>query len=34
MVLGCIEAGRVPHTDYVHCEAISNSNSLMKFDRN
>ena len=20
---GCIEAGRVPHIDYVYCEAIS-----------
>ena len=27
-------AGRVPHIDYVNCEAISKSNRLMKFDRN
>ena len=27
----CIEAGRVPHIDYVYCEAISKSNTLMKF---
>ena len=32
--LGCIEAGRVPHIDYVYCEAISKGNRLMKFDRN
>ena len=32
--LGCIEEGRVTHIDYVHCEAISESNTLMKFDRN
>ena len=32
--LGCIEAGRVPHIDYVYCEAISKSNMLMKFHRN
>ena len=32
--LGCIEAGRVTHTDYVYCEAISKSNTLMKFHRN
>ena len=31
---GCIEAGRVPHTDYVYFEAISKSNTLMNFDRN
>ena len=32
--LGCIEAGRVPHIDYVYCKAISKSNTLMKFHRN
>ena len=32
--LGCIKAGRVPHIDYVNCEAISKSNTLMKFERN
>ena len=32
--LGCIEVGRVPPIDYVYVEAISESNSLMKFDRN
>ena len=32
--LGCIEADRVPHTDYVSVEAISKSNELMKIDRN
>ena len=32
--LGCIEAGRVPHIDYVYCEAISKRNTLMKFHRN
>ena len=32
--LGCIEAVRVPHIDCVYVEAISKSNSLMKFDRN
>ena len=32
--LGCIEAGRVPHIDYVYCEAMSKSNTLMKFHRN
>ena len=32
--LECIEAGRVTHTDYVYCEAISKSNTLMKFHRN
>ena len=31
---GCIEAGRVPHIDYVYVEAISKNNWLMKFDRN
>ena len=30
----CIEAGSVPHTDYVYFEVISKSNMLMKFDRN
>ena len=32
--LECIEKGRVPHMDYFYCEAISKSNTLMKFDRN
>ena len=32
--LGCIEAGRMPHIDYVYCEVISKSNTLRKFDRN
>ena len=32
--LGCIEAGRVPHIHYIYCEAISKSNTLMKFHRN
>ena len=32
--MGSIEAGRVPHNDYVYVEAISKSNSVMKFDRN
>ena len=31
---GYIETGRVPYIDYVYVEAISESNSLMKFDRN
>ena len=26
--------GRVPHVDYVYIEAISKSNSLIKFDGN
>ena len=26
--------GRVPQIDFVYVEAISDSNSLMKFDRN
>ena len=26
--------GRVPHVDYVYVEAISKSNSLIKFDGN
>ena len=30
--MGGIEAGRVPHTDYVYFEPISKSNMLMKFD--
>ena len=34
MELGYIEAGRVPHSDYVYLEAISKSNTLMKIDRN
>ena len=29
-----IQAGRVLHIDYVHVEAISKTNALMKFDRN
>ena len=32
--LECIEGVRVPHIDYVYCEAISKSNTLMKFHRN
>ena len=32
--LVCIEAGRVPHTEFVYFEAISKINTLMKFDRN
>ena len=32
--LVCIEAGRVPHTDYVYFEAISKTNMLIKIDRN
>ena len=32
--LGCIEAGRVPHIDKIYCEAISESNKLIKFHRN
>ena len=32
--LGCIEAGRVPHTDYVYFESISKSNMFMKLPRN
>ena len=31
---GCFEACRVPHIVYVYVEAISESNSLMKFDQN
>ena len=34
MRLRCIEAGRVPHIDYVYVEAITKSNSWMKFDPN
>ena len=34
MGLGYIEAGRVPHSDYVYLEAIFKSNTLMKIDRN
>ena len=34
MGLGYIEAGRVPHSDYVYVEAIFESNTLMKIDRN
>ena len=32
--LGCIEAGRVPHNDYVYVEGMSKDNTLIKFDRN
>ena len=32
--LGCIEARRVSHTDYVYFETLSKSNMLMKIDRN
>ena len=32
--LACIKASRVPQTDYVYFEAISNSNMLMSYDRN
>ena len=28
--LGCIEAGLVPHIDYIYCKAISKGNMLMK----
>ena len=28
--LACIEAGRVPHTDYVSFKAISKSKTLIK----
>ena len=31
---GYFEAGRVPHTDYVYFEALSNGNTLMKVDPN
>ena len=34
MVCTLNEAGRVVHIDYVYDEAISQSNTLMKFDRN
>ena len=30
--LGSIEADRVLHSDYVNFEAISNGNTLLKFD--
>ena len=30
----CVEAVRVPHIDYVNCEAISKSNTLMKIEQN
>ena len=33
-VLGYVEAGRGFHIDHVCCEAITKSNTLMKFDRN
>ena len=32
MVLLCIEADRVPHSDNVYFEAIFKSNTLIKFD--
>ena len=32
--LGCIEAGRMPHIDYIYCEAISKGNTLIKLNRN
>ena len=32
--LVCIEAGRVPHIDYVYFEALSKNNTVIKFDRN
>ena len=32
--LECIEAGRMPHTDYVYFDDISKSNRFAKFDRN
>ena len=32
--LGCIEASRVPHIDYVYVKIISKSTALMKFDGN
>ena len=31
---GVYRMGRVPHIDYIHLEAISKSNSLMKCHRN
>ena len=32
--LVCIEAGHVPHIDYVCFKAVSKSNTLKKIDRN
>ena len=32
--LNCIEAGRVPHMDYVYVKAMSKNDPFMKFDRN
>ena len=32
--MDCVEAGRVPHIDYIYFKAVSESNMLMKFDRN
>ena len=32
--LARIEAGRVPHIDFVYFKAISKSNTFMTFDRN
>ena len=29
-----MEAGRVPHIDYVYFASVSKNNALMKFDRN
>ena len=31
--LACIEAGRVPHSDYVYFKAILSGNPLVKFNR-
>ena len=31
--LGYIEAGRVPHVDYVYYEAICNVITMIRFDR-
>ena len=33
-MVACIEAGRMPHSDYVFLKAIPKDNSLVKFDRN
>ena len=30
----CVKDVRDPHTDHVYVEAISNSNTLLKFGRN
>ena len=34
MGLNCIEAGLVPHIDYVYFKAVSKGNTFIKFDRN